>query len=146
VNPFPREVGRPATWTASTVEATPQLAVSACVSAFNARDLGGLLEHLHHDVELRPLRLLGLAGAYHGHDGVRQWLEDLQRTRDGHRIELSAVQVADDGRVLAAGRLCLDSGANAPFTSVHRFESGLIIEAHQYFSDPAMLQRLGLFP
>jgi hypothetical protein len=41
---------------------------------------------------------------------------------------------------------CPSPAANAPFTSVHRFENGPIIEAHQYFSDQALLQRLGLFP
>jgi hypothetical protein len=33
-------------------------------------------------------------------------------------------------RVLAVGSLGLADGANAPFTSVHRFEHGLISEAH----------------
>jgi ketosteroid isomerase-like protein len=132
--------------TTTTVEKPAELAVSACVSAFNAHDLVGILAHLHHDVDFRPLRLSGIAGAYHGHDGVRRWLEDLERSHYAHRIDLSAVRVAADGRVLAAGSLCLAGGANAPFTSVHRFENGLIIEAHQYFSDQALLQRLGLFP
>jgi ketosteroid isomerase-like protein len=131
--------------TTTTVEEPAELAVSACVSAFNAHDLDGILAQLHDDVDLRPLRLSGIAGAFHGHDGIRQWLQDLERSQSAHRIDLSAVQAAADGRVLAAGTLSL-AGASAPFTSVHRFENGLIIEAHQYFSDQAMLQRLGLFP
>jgi ketosteroid isomerase-like protein len=137
---------RPAMTATTTVEKPAELTVSACVGAFNAHDLDGILAHLRHDVEFRPLRLSGIAGAYHGHHGIRQWLEDLDRGGYAHRIEISAVQVAADGRVLAVGTLFLADDTSAPFTTVHRLENGLIVEAHQYFSDQALLQRLGLFP
>jgi hypothetical protein len=121
--------------------------VSAWVDAFNARHLDGLLAPLHPDVELRPLRLNGRAGAYHGHDGVREWFARLDPGGLEQQINLSALEVAADGRVLAAGTLCLaDQTAIAPFGAIHRLEDGLIIDARHYFSDQTLLQRLGIFP
>lgn len=125
----------------------PELAVSRWVDAFNARSLDGILAELHHEIVLRPLRFAGLAGGYHGHDGVRDWFARLSPACDEHRIELSALDVAADGRVLAAGMLCLGGhAATAPFGAIHSFDGGLIVDAHHYFSDQALLRRLGLFP
>jgi ketosteroid isomerase-like protein len=131
----------------STAVTTPGLAVSRWVDAFNARDIDRLLADLHPEIVLHPLRFPGLAGGYHGHDGVREWFEHQVTADHGPCIELSVVEVAADGRVLAAGNLCLDGEvAIAPFGAIHRFERGMIIDAHHYFSDQTLLRRLGLFP
>jgi ketosteroid isomerase-like protein len=125
----------------------PELVVSAWVEAFNAWNLDGLLAHLHPDIEFHPLRLAGTVGAYRGHAGVCEWFARLDRGGLAQRIDLSAVQVADDGRVLAVGTLCLaDETAIAPFGSIYRFADGLVVDARQYFSSQVLLQRLGLFP
>lgn len=51
--------------------------VSACVDAFNARDLDGLLNCVDGEVDVGPLRLTGVEGAYGGPDRVGRWFERL---------------------------------------------------------------------
>ena len=46
-------------------------AVVRWVDAFNERDLEGKLGRFRPEVRSHPLRLVGLDGAYRGHDGVR---------------------------------------------------------------------------
>lgn len=44
--------------------------------AFNRRDLGAFLVLMDADVEAGS-RLVAMEGGYHGHDGIRQWWQNL---------------------------------------------------------------------
>jgi ketosteroid isomerase-like protein len=44
--------------------------------AFNRRDLGAFLALMDADVEAGS-RLVAMEGGYHGHDGIRQWWQNL---------------------------------------------------------------------
>jgi ketosteroid isomerase-like protein len=104
--------------------------------AFNSRDLEGMLACMHPYVEFHPLRLHGLDGAYHSHEGVRKWFAELQRMEHGHRVELAEVRAASDGKLVATGVLkTADAAEPASFWALERFEGGMIIAAHHFLSD-----------
>lgn len=64
--------------------------------AFNAREIDAMLAEMHPRVDFHPLRLHGVESSYHGHDGVRSWLDDVERLHHTHRIELADVHDAQD--------------------------------------------------
>jgi ketosteroid isomerase-like protein len=47
------------------------------MDTFNRRDLDALCEHLDPDIEWIPIMAALEGRVYRGHDGVRQWVEDL---------------------------------------------------------------------
>ena len=115
------------------------------VEAFNARDLDGMLACVAEDIDFHPLRVSGLASSYRGRDGVREWFERFQHARHEHRIVLSELREVDEGKVFASGSLGLgDERDIGPFCALHRIADGVIVAAHQYLTDPDMIERLGL--
>ena len=126
----------------------PDAVVTSWVTAFNARDLEGMLACLDPDVRFHPLRLIGLDGSYRGHAGVqRWWFAGLTRLHHGDLMVLSDVHATRDGKVLAEGALTLGRDFEiAWFYALHTIADGLIAAAHHYLTDPDMLERLGLVP
>ena len=121
-----------------------EVVVSGWVDATNRRDLAGILARLDPDVCFHPLRLTGLDGSYRAHDGVRRWFERLSVLQHEHVIDLSAIEVAGDGQMIAVGALRLGGVEVGPFCALHAIRDGLIVTAHQYFTDRGMLERIGL--
>jgi ketosteroid isomerase-like protein len=71
--------------------------------AFNHRDLDALLELIDPEVELIPIMAALEGHAYRGHDGVRQWVEDL--ATDWEFFETHQEEFREMGnRVLIFGR------------------------------------------
>lgn len=104
--------------------------------AFNSRDLEAMLACMHPNVDFHPLRLHGLDGAYHGHRGVGEWFDGLQRLEHRHRVELTQASAVGSGRVIAAGTLTGgDPCGPASFWALERFENNLIIAARHHLSD-----------
>jgi ketosteroid isomerase-like protein len=131
----------------STVAQRSETMVVRWVEAFNARDLDGMLACLAEHVEFRPLRLSGLRACYRGHDGVREWLTRLRRSRQDHPIVIYETLDVGEGRVLATGCIRPDGDADiGSFCAVNRIDDGLIIAAHHYLRDADMIERLGLIP
>ena len=127
--------------------AAPDALVSGWVDAFNAKDLDGMLARLASDVRFHPLRLSGLDGSYRGHGGVQRWFAQLTRLRYEHVIVMSNVHSSGDDKVLAVGALRLVGNMEiAPFCALHRIVDGVIVAAHHYLSDRAMLEQVGLIP
>ena len=54
--------------------------------AFNRRDLGAFLALMDADVEAGS-RLVAMEGGYHGHDGIRQWWQNLLDTIPDYTLE-----------------------------------------------------------
>jgi uncharacterized protein len=72
-------------------------------SAFNRRDLDELLELIDGDVEWIPIMAALEGRVYRGHDGVRQWVEDL--SVDWEYFETHQEEFLEIGdRVLILGR------------------------------------------
>ncbi len=83
--------------------------VLRAIDAYNRRDLDALLAQMHPEIELTP-PLTALAGnVYRGHDGVAEWLADLDDTFERTRIE--PVEVEDlGGLVLALTTFSVEAG------------------------------------
>ena len=70
--------------------------------AFNRRDISGFLESLDPDVEWIPIMASLEGRVYRGHDGVRQWVEQLEA--DWEIFEVHTEEFRDLGdRVLVLG-------------------------------------------
>ena len=106
-----------------------------------------MLARFHPEVRFHPLRLAGLDRSYRGHGGVCRWFVRRTQLRHEHVFALSDVHGACDDQVLAVGALALAGEVEiAPFCALHRIIDGLIVAAHHYLPEPAMLERLGLVP
>jgi ketosteroid isomerase-like protein len=64
--------------------------------AFNRRDLGAFLALMDADVEAGS-RLVAMEGGYHGHDGIRQWWQNLLDAIPDYTVE--TVEARDLGHV-----------------------------------------------
>jgi ketosteroid isomerase-like protein len=54
--------------------------VQAAIDAYNRRDLAGLRGLMTEDVELRPPVSALTGHAYRGHDGIAEWLHDVDES------------------------------------------------------------------
>jgi SnoaL-like protein len=115
--------------------------VTAAVEALNARRLDDLLPLLCADVEIRPLRPTARS-VYRGPAGIALLLSELSRQRRDERIVITRTRIVSDRRVVAIGHL--QAGSEQPaFAGFHELRDGLISRMHHYFSDEALLQRIG---
>jgi ketosteroid isomerase-like protein len=74
---------------------------------FERTTKGDLAEDLWQpDLVMENAKGFVLEVTYRGHDGLRQWWEDLSEVVDDFRIELDEITELDDGRVLTVQRLC----------------------------------------
>jgi ketosteroid isomerase-like protein len=73
------------------------------IAALNRGDVDDMLATLDADVELVPLRGALDGSVYRGHDGMRQWLEDMNE--DWKEFELNL----DDVRELGPGHLLVQA-------------------------------------
>jgi ketosteroid isomerase-like protein len=78
--------------------------IRAGLDALNRRDVDAMLENLHPDCELVPLRAVLEGTVYRGHDGLRQWLADMKEDWDELRIDYEELRALDGGRVLVLAR------------------------------------------
>jgi ketosteroid isomerase-like protein len=75
------------------------------VEAFNRRDLEGMLETMDPEIELVPLRGAIEGIAYHGHEGVRNYMKDMANDWQDSQIEIAALRELGDGRVLVDAQM-----------------------------------------
>jgi ketosteroid isomerase-like protein len=74
--------------------------VQAAIDAYNVRDLDRLRELMTDDVELRPPVSALTGRAYRGHDGIEEWLHDVDESFASAQIV--PLELSDLGaRVLA---------------------------------------------
>ena len=66
--------------------------------AFNDRDQDALLVLQAEDVVVES-RLSALEGAYHGHEGVRRWWDDLLGTFGDYRLEVDEMHEVSGGTI-----------------------------------------------
>jgi ketosteroid isomerase-like protein len=70
------------------------------VAALNRRDLQGMLATLHPEVRLEPLRAVHDGTFYEGHQGLQDWLQDMQEDWEDQRVEVRGVQALPTGDVV----------------------------------------------
>jgi ketosteroid isomerase-like protein len=115
--------------------------------AFNERDLDGLLEALHEDVELVPV-LAAMEGGYRGHDGARRWWTTLLSGFPDINVEV--LEVRDLGEVTVASVRVTGHGAetDTPFDAsvwqVHQWRDGKCTSWHAYTSEGDALEAAAL--
>ena len=122
----------------------PEQVVSQWIAAFNRRNLDAMLARLDRDVCFHPLRVVGMAACYEGHDGIRRWFAELSRQKHRHSIELSDVSPLEDGWTLAAGRVVVERLPGTPFSGLYEIDGEAIVSAHHYFSPVEILGEAGL--
>jgi ketosteroid isomerase-like protein len=77
--------------------------VRAIYDAFARRDVEAALAYLSPDVEWRPAgtsSLTGRAEPYRGHDGIREYFADAERTLEDLRLFAEDIRVAGGGVVV----------------------------------------------
>jgi ketosteroid isomerase-like protein len=70
------------------------------IEAFNRRDLEGMLATMDPEIELVPLRGAIEGVAYRGHDGVRDYMNDMAGDWQDSQIEIMEMRELGEGRVL----------------------------------------------
>jgi ketosteroid isomerase-like protein len=70
------------------------------VAALNRRDTDAMLATLHPDVVLEPLRAVLDGTVYRGHQGLRQWLDDMTEDWEHQRVELRDLRELESGQVV----------------------------------------------
>jgi ketosteroid isomerase-like protein len=88
--------------------------VEAAIDAYNRRDVPRLCELMTDQVDLRPPVSWLTGHAYRGHDGIAEWLRDLEESFS--RAQIEPLELTDLGdRVLAITRFDVEgheSGAS----------------------------------
>ncbi len=126
-------------------------AFKRAIEAYNRRDIDAFLEEIDPEVEwhgaLQAL-LESEATVYRGHEGVRQWLRDIDEALADIHLELPEIRDLGD-RIVAIGWLRArgtTSGAEAesPFGCVVESKSGKAIRLLSFLSHAQALEAAGL--
>jgi ketosteroid isomerase-like protein len=121
------------------------------VAAYNRRDIEALLDVFDPTVETRPLTLTMFgqeATVYRGHQGILQFLRDVDEALSQVLVELFDVRDLGE-RILASGRLRgrgRASGAEieSPVSWIVEFSGGRIVRMRDYLDQREALQAAGL--
>jgi ketosteroid isomerase-like protein len=121
--------------------------VRTAYATFNARDVDGLLRLSAEDCEWHPLRAQLEGVVYRGHQGVRQFVRDMDDDWESFRIDPLELHdrgelVAVIGRVSAIGQsgVAVDSVAGFVF----ELQRGLIKHVVSHSDPEAALEAVGL--
>jgi ketosteroid isomerase-like protein len=114
-------------------------------------DVKAVLEELHPRVEWHPLLATELereATVYRGHEGVREWLRDLEEAFAETHMEFPEIRDLGD-RIVAIGRLRArgrESGAETvtPIAYVVDYKDGKAIRVRSYLDPEEALEAAGL--
>ena len=115
------------------------------VDAFNRRDADELVSLCDAEVVWRPSPLAAGHRVYSGHDGMRQWVKDLDASPVNHHARVLRVEVLDESRFLVLSEVFLHGTAVSPGAMLGRVTpAGGLIEAKAYLSDERTLQQVGI--
>ena len=115
--------------------------------AFNRRDLGAFLALMDDDVEYVP-RAVAMEGSYHGHDGIRRWLENVFDVWPDLTTQLVEVRDLGDLTVAAVHFRGQGAGSDIPwdetFWQVARWRRGRCVWWRNFGSGDEALEAVGL--
>lgn len=80
-------------------------AVQAAYSAFARGDLPGLLEIISDEITWDATDALWAKGTFFGHDGVREYFQQLEELWEDLRLEDYEIELVRPGTLLVRGRL-----------------------------------------
>jgi hypothetical protein len=118
------------------------------IEAFNRRDLETFLGLAHPDV-VGISRVLAIeGGSYRGHDGTREWWNDLLGVFPDFRIEVVWVRDAGDLTVSELRNSAHGEGSAAPLEEfvwqVSEWRDGLVVGWQMYETEQEALEAAGL--
>jgi ketosteroid isomerase-like protein len=122
--------------------------IKAGVAALNRRDTEGMLATLHPDVRLEPLRAVLDGTVYRGHEGLRNWLDDMTEDWEDQSIELREVRALESGQALVDAVLHVryrTSGVevDAPGAWLCDFRDGAVSRIRFYRDSDSALEAAG---
>ena len=121
------------------------------MEAYNRRDVDAFLEAFDPKAEIHPLTLAMFgqdATVYRGHEGIRQFIRDVDEVLPQIQVEL--VEVRDLGeRIVASGRLRARGRASgveveSPIGWIIEFRGGRVIRMRDYLDPKEALEAAGL--
>ena len=124
--------------------------VRAVFRAAGEGDEAGMLRHLDPEIEWRPTGFLTGKRAYRGHDGIRQWIADLEEVAGRGDTILTfplEYRALDDDRVLVLGRGRLErkvSPIDQELGWVWELRDGKVIRMTNYLSHAEARQAAGV--
>jgi ketosteroid isomerase-like protein len=118
------------------------------IDALNRGDTSGWLRSVHPEVVLRPLRA-PMTGDYHGYRGVEKLFADTAETFEIFEVTYGQLQMLDDGRLYAEGKVRFRGRGGQVDTVVDTagyaaFRDGLLFEWHDYGDRAAAKAALGI--
>ena len=125
-------------------EGSPEELVARWIDAWNWREVDVLLELADPGIVLQPLRLRGLNEAYHGHEGVRAWMETIRSEDHDHRLSPQSLKALDSRRILAVGTVRIGPDVTSPFSGLYEHRDGRIAFMSHYFTPPSVLESIGV--
>lgn len=115
------------------------------IEAFNRRDADGLVALADPEIEFHPTPLVQTDSRYHGHDGLRRWLEEVEGV--GHRVRVRDVRTLDRRHFLILSDVLIGDEAVSPLTILGLLsDAGAIAEVHAFLSDEQTLTQVGVTP
>jgi ketosteroid isomerase-like protein len=111
--------------------------------AVNERDADTLVALSSPDISLDPMQV-GVSGHYRGHDGLRQWVDDLVASDLGHRVEFRGIRTLEDGRVALFGEVFTGDTSISPYSLLVTVRDGKVGATRSYLSDEDTLRQLKL--
>ncbi|HEX7291960.1 MAG TPA: nuclear transport factor 2 family protein [Conexibacter sp.] len=116
------------------------------IDGFNRRDADALVALCHPELEFVPTMLVGQRSVYHGHAGLRRWVEDLIASGAAHKVRVRGVRVLDGESFAVLTEVVLDDEVVSPSAMIARTRDGLIAHVKAYLSDERTLVRVGVLP
>jgi hypothetical protein len=114
--------------------------------AFNRRDADGLVAVSDPEIEFHPTGAGGTGRSYHGHEGLRAWVEELNRSGSKHQVRIVDVQEIDARRVVVSCELLSDGEVVTPSTMIGVIAEGALVEVHGHLADIATLRQVQGIP
>jgi len=116
------------------------------VEAFNDRDADALVALAHPRIVFRPTTLVGQRRTYHGHEGLRRWVAEIDANGTDFQVHIREIRPLRPSGFLVLSKLRVGEELITDAAMIATVQQDKIIEAHAYLSDEQMLAHLGLVP
>jgi ketosteroid isomerase-like protein len=118
--------------------------IRTTIEAYNRRDVPAVLERLDPDVELLPIRAVLDGMVYRGHDGFKQFMDDMSEEWEEFHPEPEEFRKLGGDHVMVLGRFCgrtRTSGVevDSPGIWMCELRDGMIRRV-QFYTDAAAAQ------
>ena len=121
--------------------------VRAWIDAFDRGGIEETMRYLDPDIEWTTAVTYLKAGTYHGHEGVRQWMQGAFAGWESLRVEPerfvdAAEQVVVPLQIIARGKTGTHAVFN--FTTLAEVQRGMIVRIRNYTNQAEALEAAGL--